>query len=273
MSTQAIAVTDSLPKHALWRLNYLWRLLATGYCFTFFFGFGFILALTLLPLVRLTCRDPQEKNRRARRLVNRIWRFFVWQMRVLGILSLKVEGMDYLKQSPGQLVIANHPTLIDVVLLVSLMPNTCCVVKEELRHNRFLKGVVKAMGYITNASADELLGGSQREFDAGGAVMVFPEGTRTENHDSTLKFQRGAANIAARCGVDIVPVFINCEPPSLRKGEQWYQIPDRKMCFTLRVQPPLRLSELNIDYSSQAKASRELNRFLEAYFNESLMRV
>jgi len=252
------------------RLNYFWRLLATGYCFTFFFGFGFLLALTLLPLVGLTCRDPLEKHRRARKLVKKIWGFFVWQMEALGILTLRVEGMEHLDQSCGKLVIANHPTLIDVVLLISLMPNTCCVVKEELRHNRFIKGVVKAMGYFSNRSADELLGGSLREFAAGSAVLVFPEGTRSEGHNSVLKFQRGAANIAARCRVDIVPVFIRCEPPALRKGEQWFQIPDRKMQFTLQIRPPIRLSELAIDYSSQAKSSRELNRFLETYFNEGL---
>ncbi len=251
------------------RLNYYWRLLATGYCFLFFFGFGFVLTLSLLPLVRLTSGDPIEKQRRARKVVKNVWRLFVWQMRVSGILSIQVEGMEHLDQSRGKLVIANHPTLIDVVLLVSLMPNTCCVVKEELRHNLFIKGVIKAMGYITNSSADELLGGSQREFEAGSAVLVFPEGTRSEGN-LVLKFQRGAANIAARCWVEIVPVFIRCDPPSLRKGESWYQIPDSKMRFTLRVRPPVRLPDLNIDYSSQAKASRELNRFLEAYFNEGL---
>ena len=50
-------------------------------------------------------------------------------MRVLGILTYRVEGAERLRE-PGRLIVANHPTLIDVVLLVSLMPEVDCIVKR-----------------------------------------------------------------------------------------------------------------------------------------------
>jgi 1-acyl-sn-glycerol-3-phosphate acyltransferase len=266
------------------KLYLLWRIVATGYCFAFFGLFGFLIAVTLLPLARLTTRDPAAKNRRARFWVRWIWRFFVWQMKLLGLIQVEVEGQEYLDQSAGKLVIANHPSLIDVVLLISLMPSACCVVKQALWQNPFLKGVVKAMGYISNASAEELLGGSEREFARGGAIVLFPEGSRTEQlsgglegQGPSLKFQRGAANIAARCGVDMVPVLIYCDPPTLRKGEPWYRVADRRVRFRLVARPPILLAEALAESGEQvtgspAKHSRVLTRYLERYFLEGLLK-
>ncbi|WP_245395071.1 hypothetical protein [methane-oxidizing endosymbiont of Gigantopelta aegis] len=36
---------------------------------------------------------------------------------------------------PGQLIVANHPTLIDIVFLISRIPYACCIVKDSLWHN------------------------------------------------------------------------------------------------------------------------------------------
>ena len=70
-------------------------------------------------------------------------------MRVLGILTYRVEGAERLRE-PGRLIVANHPTLLDVVLLVSQMPEVDCIVKRGLWRNPFLRWPVSWAGYLPN---------------------------------------------------------------------------------------------------------------------------
>ena len=95
-------------------------------------------------------------------------------------------------------MLANHPSLIDVVVLISIIPNADCVVKAHLFKNPFLRGVVKNTGYISNADPEGLLVDCKKSLAAGNNLIIFPEGTRTKVGQA-VKFQRGAANIALRC--------------------------------------------------------------------------
>jgi len=247
-------------------INYYWRLLATGYNFALFGLGGFLLALTVLPLARCWPGSAQTRSARARRVIHHAFRYFVWQMRVTGVISLELSDIDKLGASDGHVVIANHPTLIDVVLLVALLPNSCCVVKDALWKNPLLRGVVRATGYINNnADPERLLSQCGQTLRAGYSIIVFPEGTRTRP-GQTPRFQRGAAHIAVRCGVDIVPVTICCEPPMLRKGERWYQIPPRRAHLRVSVGDALPVAAMVGDTTAPALATRRLNRYLQDYY-------
>lgn len=246
--------------------NYYARLLATGYNFTFFGLGGLFLALTVLPLVRLLPGSRHKKNERARQVIHYVFRYFVWQMRVTGVISVELHDIEKLRASGGKLIIANHPTLIDVVVLMSLVPKSCCVVKDDLWRNPLLRGVVRATGYINNSVPPEVLLNDCREtLAAGYAIVIFPEGTRSRP-GVELKFQRGASHIAVRCGADIVPVFISCEPPMLRKGERWYQIPPRRAVIRVQAGDSVSVDAVAGVGVVPALATRRLNRHLENYY-------
>jgi 1-acyl-sn-glycerol-3-phosphate acyltransferase len=248
------------------RLNYCWRVVATGYNFAFFGIGGVVLALTALPLARLWPGSAQRKNERARQVIHQVFRYFVWQMRATGVISVEVSEIRRELHDRGRhLVIANHPTLIDVVLLISLLPRSTCVVKQALWKNPFLKGVVRATGYISNSDPEQLLAQCRETLHAGYPIIVFPEGTRTRP-GQPLQFQRGAAHIAVRCEADIVPMVISCEPPMLRKGEPWYRIPPRRAHIVVSARAKLSVPELVRPAPSQAAATRRLNRFLQDYY-------
>ena len=107
------------------RWNRAWRVFATGFSFACF-GLGAVLmGFTLWPLLRLSSR--RYGTARVQRAVSVSMRVFVWLMKTLGLLTYEVRGLAKLS-SRGQFVVANHPTLIDVVFLVSLMPevDVCC---------------------------------------------------------------------------------------------------------------------------------------------------
>lgn len=210
---------------------YYWRVVATGTSF-FLFGLGgLVLGYLLLPTVALFSPSREVGTRRCRHIIHLSFRSFIWFMRSIGVLTWSVEGVSGLKRE-GQLVIANHPTLIDIVFLISMIPNATCIVKSELYRNIFTRGPVRLAGYVPNNSPHQLIDDCALQLQAGAALVVFPEGSRSEG-EIPSRFKRGAAYLWLRVRCQISLVTIVSSPLTLAKNEKWYQVP--------RVRPHFRL--------------------------------
>ncbi|MBL8508317.1 MAG: 1-acyl-sn-glycerol-3-phosphate acyltransferase, partial [Chitinimonas sp.] len=155
-----------------------WRVIATAIAFSSFGLGGLLLRLVYFPLLQLIVRERARQTRLARLSIHHTFRLFIELMRVLGILRYEIVGAERLRR-PGLLILANHPTLIDVVFLISLVPNADCVVKAALARNPFTRGPVRATGYICNDSGAGLVEDCVASVHAGNNLIIFPEGTRT----------------------------------------------------------------------------------------------
>lgn len=249
------------------RINWLWRLFATGLAFTVFGVGGLLLPLYALPVLLLTpAGDARE--RRARWLVHVNFKAFMHMMQGLGIMRFKARHLDDLRR-PGQLILANHPSLIDVVFLISLLPQADCVVKANLLKNPTMRGVIGLAGYIANNDPEQVLEAARASMRRGNSLIIFPEGTRTVP-GKPIRMQRGAANVALRLGRPIRPVLITVEPDTLTKHRPWYQIPaEGPFVMTLTAMPELPVSTV-YERMPPALAARKLTRSLEDYFTEEL---
>jgi len=247
--------------------HWWWRLFATGLCFALFGLGGLVLRLLVFPLQNLRDGDVQTRQRRARQTVHRSFRLFVRTMRTLGILTLEVRGAERLGQ-PGQLIIANHPSLLDVVLLIGLMPEANCIVKHGLARNAYTRGPIAACGYITNDESLEMFERAVQVLQAGETLIVFPEGTRTPV-DAMPRFHRGACAIALRGARVITPVFIKLEPPSLTKGEPWYRIPPRRLRYVIEVGADIAPDRWRNAHPLPI-AGRKMQDWLHAWYAEAL---
>ena len=158
------------------RLNYVKRLLGTGFAFLCFFGGGLLMALIVFPLIALLVRGTARRTQVIHNVIRQSFRMFVAMLEGIGILKLKVINRSALDDGRGRLVIANHPTLLDVVFLMALMPRVQCIVKGELWRHPFLGGVVRWAGYVRNdLEPDELLRACQESMAAGKNLIVFPK--------------------------------------------------------------------------------------------------
>lgn len=255
------------------KLNYLWRLLATAISFSLFGIGGLLLTLMVFPLINLMVRDGNAKKRMVRRLIHRIFRSFLSMMSFFRMFDFELnQAQSELAKHRGKLVIANHPSLIDVVSLIAIIPNADCIVKEKLWRNPFLQGVVKAADYIKNSEdVETLLVSCQKSLDEGYLLIIFPEGTRTKV-GGISKVQRGASNIALRCKADLIPVSITCEPTTLTKNEPWYSIPPKKANFSLSVGKQIMIKDFDDDQQSLSLRARHLTRYIKAVLKKEILR-
>jgi 1-acyl-sn-glycerol-3-phosphate acyltransferase len=241
---------------------WLWRLFATGLAFTLFGVGGLLAPFFVVPILYMLPGDQSVRQRNARRAVRGLFTSFIYFVRCVGILRWQIDDIEKLQQ-PGQLILANHPSLLDVVFLGAFVPDATCVVKSGLRSNPAMRGIIKMTGYITNDNGEHLINASQQALETGSSILIFPEGTRsTKGQD--LRLQRGAANIALRCQKNITPVIISCTPPTLSKEHKWYNVPDRPFLMTFSVREDISLLLFNDDRNTLA--SRKLTHYLESYF-------
>lgn len=242
---------------------YCWRLIATGFCF-FCFGLGGVILGTLvLPLFFLYPFGKDKKARFSRKAIQLGFRAFIELMRGSGVLRYHLSGFDQLNRQHGQLIIANHPSLIDVVFLIAFIDNASCIVKRALFKNPLVMASITSAAYIPNDEATTLLDACVNCLNEGTNLIIFPEGTRTTPGINS-KLQRGAARVALRAGTPLQTVIISCNPSTLTKAEKWYNIPAKRPLFILRVSS--RIDVIDFTKEQQPHAARELTRQIEDFF-------
>lgn len=221
------------------------RMLAVASAYVGFLFVGGLLAHVLLPLTLLGTRDPDERVEKAQALFHRSMRRFVGYMSALRLVTLRAPELPELLTRGGPvLVIANHPSLLDVVMLTATFPRLTYVAKATWFESAFIGRLLRECGHIpgpddaTPAAGTITMQHMLEVLARGRSVLVFPEGTRSPL-GRLLRFSRGAFEAAARARVPLLPCVISVDPPVLRKGLPWTEVPDDPVRFELRVLPLL----------------------------------
>ncbi len=245
-------------------LDRLWRTGATAWCFACFGLGGLLLRLVVFPLLGMVVRRAPRRAAAARAMVHHSFRGFISMMRALGVITYELHGTDKLRRH-GLLILANHPSLIDVVFLMALIKRADCIVKATLVRNPFTRGPVRAAGLVCNDAGPGLVDDCVASLRAGNNLIVFPEGTRTPL-GGFVPLQRGAANVAVRAAVDVTPVRIRVTPPTLAKGQKWWRVPVRRPHFAIEVGDDIDVRRFTDNCRSEALAARRLTDHLADYF-------
>jgi 1-acyl-sn-glycerol-3-phosphate acyltransferase len=247
-------------------------MLGSGASFAVFMLGGGFLALVVIPSCRLLGGDAVARYRRVQRVISRSFRLQLWFMRVIGVVKKgHFRGLEHLASGGPFLIVANHPTLIDVVLLISRLPEVDCVVKRALWEHPFLGGVVQAANYIQGEGTAFMECALER-LRLGHSIILFPEGTRSPRR-GLRPFQRGAARLALASEARIVPVVIRCEPPFLMKGQPWWDVPDRPLNLSLQFGAPDEIPLPEGEPENGPLGARALTDSMEHYFRSKMTYV
>lgn len=214
-----------------------------------------LVALVLYPLL------PRAVGRRIGRAgiaygYRGYWRF----TRPFGLMRLEAGALDILRDEPGLVIVANHPSLLDAMMLVARLPRSACVMKASLMRNPFLAAGASFARYIPNSSAHGMVRRAVADLREGGQLVMFPEGTRT-THAPINAFQPGFALIAKHAKVPIQTAFIDTHSPYLGKGWPLWRLPPWPVHFSVRLG---RRFEPRADHE-------QLTREIEAYFAAGVM--
>ena len=210
-------------------MKYIRSILAV-FCF-FIFGIGaVILNFLLFPFIKNNkelCSD----------IIHNTWRFFVNLMMFLKLFRLDVKNLEKIE---NKVIVSTHPSFIDIVILIALIPRSTCFVKKELAHNPILKNLVTSIFITNEVELGELKSESKKMLDRGFNVIIFPSGIR-HRRDEFPKIRKGASLVALNAGKNIVPIKMFSDRDFLFINQPFYAVSDR--CVNFEIE---QMREINI---------------------------
>jgi len=127
---------------------------------------------------------------------------------------IEVRGLDHLRGLPSSVVVANHESFVDSVILLAALPNDLKIAVNERLPGVPMVGTAirKAAHLVVNrATVKSRLAGSAAMVEilrTGESLLVFPEGT-TARAPALLPFRLGAFAAAVGAGRPIVPIALS----------------------------------------------------------------
>jgi 1-acyl-sn-glycerol-3-phosphate acyltransferase len=132
-----------------------------------------------------------------------------------------VEGRERIRRDATYVMVANHQSLLDILVLFRLFVHFKWISKIENFRIPCIGWNMRLNGYVPLRRGDkqsigEMMAASARVLDEGSSIMMFPEGTRSP--DGRLRaFKHGAFTLAQGCGCPILPILIEGTANALPK--------------------------------------------------------
>ena len=169
----------------------------------------------------LICRNRERIFQRLNHLFYR--GFFFLIRKITPGLSFHIQ--DQVLSIRSSVIISNHVSYLDPILLISLFEMQKTIVKSVFFKLPIFGWVLKNSGYLPSETGDELnelmieqIEGMERYLESGGNLFVFPEGTRSR--DGRIgRLNKGVFKIARRCHAPIKVLFIQNTDRLFRPGK------------------------------------------------------
>jgi len=186
-------------------------------------------ALLLLPL--LPRRLGQPLGRLAIRNGFRVYLAF---LETACACRFDLRELDRLRDAGPLIVVANHPSLLDAVMILSRLPNAVCVMKAALLDNILFGAAARLARYIRNDTPLRMIIDGREELQAGAQLVIFPEGSRTRNFPLDPCMPT-AGLIAQRAGVPVQALLIEFSSPYLGKAWPLFRRPQLPLHCRIRL--------------------------------------
>jgi 1-acyl-sn-glycerol-3-phosphate acyltransferase len=195
---------------------------------------GLICLAWTLPALLLQPLLPRRAGRRlGRAAISIAFRIYLHALAAMRACRFDIGAIDALRGEPPLIIAANHPCLLDAVLIISRLPVTC-VMKAELMRNIFLGAGARLAGYVRNDSLRSMVSGAIASLREGSQLLVFPEGTRSTQFPVS-PFVGSIALIARSAGVPVQTIFVDTDSAYLGKGWPLFRKPALPITYRLRL--------------------------------------
>jgi 1-acyl-sn-glycerol-3-phosphate acyltransferase len=171
-----------------------------------------------------------------------------------------ITGQENLQVDKPVIFIANHTSFLDILLVIMLHPKIVMMVKGWVYHSPFFGFIIRYAGYLhADVGPEEHINQMKKRIEEGYSLMIFPEGTRSEN-GKIGRFHKGAFHLAQALNLEIQPIQIHGAAEVLQKNN--FLI--RNGVLNVRVLPRISMND-----SQWGDTLRDKTKNIAAYFKET----
>ena len=228
------------------------------YCFLYFFVGCIVIQFCMVLFAILPIRVQRKKD-----CIHKVIYFFT-RLFLNTMITVKTKRKNLCDESfeKPALVIANHQSFIDILLLLSTTPKFVMVTNRWVWNSPFFGQIVRYADFQNiDVGYDALVDALRKQVEAGYSVVVFPEGTRSADC-SIQRFHKGAFYLAEKLNLDIIPILLYGTGQISSKRQPFY-IKSGIIVANIMKRVCVDDNSFGITYQEKSKCYRQL--FVEEY--------
>lgn len=217
-----------------------------------FFGFSTLFVRYIIMPFNKNEKDNYEILRKS-------FKFFIWLLTKLKIMKLDISDLEKIKNIKNSIIVSTHPSFIDIVIFISLIPYTTCFAAERLANNPILKGMVKLLFILEGQPLDIWIDDACKMLDKGLNVIIFPMGIRHRKNE-TPKIRRGASLLAQKSGKNIVMLDLQTSYDFLFINQPFYEVGSDSVVYSLKYLGEINTKEFIEKYPDEVTFKTQLTK-------------
>jgi 1-acyl-sn-glycerol-3-phosphate acyltransferase len=218
------------------------------------FSYTVLITLFILPLPK----------RIKRKVLNSVISLFSWSVIYIAPhVRKRIFNLDKLDLNNPSIIITNHTSFLDILLMLMLSPKIIIVVKDWVYKSILFGPIVRYAGFIyIGDGPEENLKRIKKRIDDGYSLMIFPEGSRSHN-DIIKRFHKGAFYIAKELELDITPILIHGASYVLPKTEFFV----KHGALNLKILPRIKFTDLSWG-ETFGKRTKSISRYYKLEYSK-----
>jgi uncharacterized protein len=231
----------------------------SGFLISLFAFTFFLVGCTIIFVILLVFKLIPFGQKKLKLTMHYILKWFTWaQVYVMVNVKKEIVNRELLDYSKPALVIANHQSFIDILVMIMLNPKVVIMTNKWVYNSPFFGAAVRYADYLPASEGYENLMEKMRELVADGySIMVFPEGTRSKTEEIG-RFHKGAFYLAEELGLDIQPILLHGFHFTMSKSDFLLKN------GILTIQPLPRIHKDDLSYGeTYAERTKKISRYFK----------
>ena len=213
----------------------------------------------IFPILNATIVKKQKKIEISSFIVQKSWHIFIQLMMFLGVFDIKINSKEKLKNINNHVIVSSHPSYIDVLILIALIPRTTCFSADRFKTNFFMNNIVNSLFITKGDSIEDMQKNAQEILDMGFNLLIFPSGIRHKVNEHP-KIRKGASFIASNTNKNILPIKLSTDTDFLQISNSICDAGEKKPHYDLIIKNEIDINEYLNNYSDKVTLKKELTK-------------
>lgn len=195
--------------------------------------------------------------------IHQTWKWFVKTLIALKIIKIDVKNIEKIKSIQQKIIVATHPSFIDILILIAIIPRTTCIVKYSLSKNPILFNLVNSIFIMEDESLDKLKNHSKKMIEKGFNVVIFPMGIRHRRNEFP-KIKKGAATIAINAECNIVTLKYYTDYDFLFINQPIYKAGEKPVTYELSYVGEIDVKSMIQSFDNEIVVKKNITKMIES---------